>query len=272
MDGGVILNFDDLEAGDAGGAEDFGDIVDDAGDAGAEAATFEIADGFTGDGLGEDGEGRAAGVAHAIVEADEGATGADAADDSGDVAAGNLVNDFAGGSHAVGEGVVEVFKLAGEEDVGGLAEAFDFGEGAADAVGFGGEDDVAAVAADHHGSFGADAFGHDGGEAEAELSADEGHGDGGGAAGGFDDEGARLDAFFAERFFENKPGNAVFGGAAGVQEFELAPDEGAVVDGDAFKRSGLDSTEIHLPMILSRADGIRREDRFRDFGDGEGGR
>ncbi len=213
---GVILDFDDLEAGDEGGAKNFGNVVDDAGDAGAEATAFEIANGFAGEGLGEDRDDAATGIAHTVVEADEGAAGADAADDGGDVATGDLVYDLAGRSHAVGECVVEVFELAGEEDVVALTEAFDFGKGTADAVGFRSEHDVAAIAADHHGAFSADAFEHDGGEAEAELGADEGHGNGGGAAGRFDDEGAGLDAFFAEGFFENEAGDAVLRGAAGV--------------------------------------------------------
>ena len=138
-------------------------------------------------------------------------------------------------------GIVRVFKLPGVESVGIIGNLARLAQGAVDALLRRNQDDLAAVGPDGQLPLPAHALGHDGDEFESHLGAGHCQGDAGRAAGGLDDGAALLDFSVAPGLLDHIAGDAVLGRAAGIEEFELAPDAGpSRLEAHLAQRSGLD--------------------------------
>ena len=143
--------------------------------------------------------------------------------------AGYLGHDLQGGVLFMGQGVVRVFELLGNEDlriaglhIHGALKAFL--HALADITGVMNQLDFSAVMTDQLSAFLAHGVGHDDDRPVAFDRADQRQADALVAAGGLHDDGVRLDQAFLFRLLDHVQGGARFNGTADVQRFHFNQD------------------------------------------------
>jgi len=172
-------------------------------------------------------------------QTNQGSARSNAADNRIDEMPGDLLQNLTRGSELMCFDVFGVGELSRQKGPGFGGQPFRFADAALNSGIGAAEMDGSSKRTNHQGTLVAYTLGLDGSESEAVLGTNQRHRDAGGPAGGFNDGAPRLHLSPLEGVPEDVARDAVFSGAAGIEEFEFAPDYrrfGRQLDGNERRR------------------------------------